>query len=386
MDYENDYVILIDENGQPYLAHSAVGDKIRGAMSTINRKVRNNVGKGNRYNYKEHKYLEKVPNYFPNGRALYLYTQDEVDAFHGRNGNKKGSRTLSNRIRDRLGFDERIERDEARAAKSSSRQGRSKEADDALNRAQDAYSKTALGRLENLGSSVRNTTLKAIRGAKNAGRKAAQWVDDHDAGLSETATYALKRGKVDQDERDRLHDEMVNSGRIGQLANRIGESDTAHRITNAAYNPGQTARNAANSVGTAARNVATSAKEATQNINDSINNIVDTYITGASANAGRQQALQDAAMGLQDASARYLDYQQQYEKSLASKTEGARGALNTTVAKARDGLIAAQAAVDKAFQQVARFISKEDAAALQAELNANMGLDGSIGEFVDTHK
>lgn len=71
------YEIRFDEYDEPFLAHAS------GA-------------------WKDHKYLMKVPNAFGDGKTLYLYTQKEIDAW--KNGKK---RTLSNKIRDILGYDER---------------------------------------------------------------------------------------------------------------------------------------------------------------------------------------------------------------------------------------------------------------------------------------
>ena len=384
---DNDYIVMIDENGQPYLAH-AFGDSVRNFASTVNRKIRNNVGAGNRYKYKEHKYKERVDNYYGNGKHLYLYTDDEVRAFHGQNGNQRGSRTLSNRIRDKLGYDERIARDEARA-KSDSSIG----AGIRYKSAQDAYNKTALGKLENLSNAVKKrakTTLGTIR-------KAGKWLDDHDAGLTETVRYAAKRNKVDEDERKQLHREMVEGGKIGRLANRVGESNTAHRITEAAYNPGQaaknvgaaavnTARNAGSTVGNAAKNTAGSIKEAGNKARDNISSIVDTYITGETARADREQGLQDASMGLDGAIGTVVDSQMKLNKSLAGKSEGAKGTLNAQVTKAQEQLKSAKEDVWNWYNKMKRFLTKEDAAAVQAEINAAMGLDGSGAEYVDTHR
>ena len=383
---DNDYIVMIDENGQPYLAH-AFGDSVKNFASTMNRKIRNNVGKGSRAS-KDHKYLMRVDNYFAPGKHLYLYTQDEVNAYMGRNGNKAGSRTLSNRIRDKLGWDERSARDDARAnADSSIGAGIRYKA------AQDAYNKTALGKLENLGNRVKKTTLGAIRGAKKAGK----WLDDHDAGLTETVRYAAKRNKVDDDERKRLHREMVEGGKIGRLANRVGESDTAHRITNAAYNPGQAARNAGASIGNAVKNVGTAVsntakttagdiKEAGNKARDNISGIVDTYITGESAYAAREQGLQNASMGLDGAIGGVVDSQMLLNKSLAGKAEGAKTNLNTEVVKARERLDKAKEDVWNWCDKVTKFLNKKDAAAVRAEVNAAMGLDGSGAEYIDTHR
>lgn len=71
------YTICFDEYDEPFLAHASGG-------------------------WKEHKYLMKIPNALGDGKTLYLYTQKEIDAWQ--NGHR---RTLSNKLRDVLGYDER---------------------------------------------------------------------------------------------------------------------------------------------------------------------------------------------------------------------------------------------------------------------------------------
>ena len=383
---DNDYIVMIDENGQPYLAH-AFGDRVKNFATTMNRKIRNNVGAGSRAR-KDHKYIMRVDNYFAPGKHLYLYTQDEVAAFQGRNGNKKGSRTLSNRIRDKLGWDERSARDDARANSGSNETNRMR-----YRAAQDEYNKTALGKLENLGNRLKSTTLGAIRGAK----KAAKWVDDHDAGLTETVRYAAKRNKVDEDERKRLHREMVEGGKIGRLANRVGESNTAHRITEAAYNPGQAARNVgtaavntARNAGTAAvntaRNAGTTVKNApaaARNAAGNISNIVNTYVTGNDAQRRMSESSQGAMMGFADKAAEYTDALNDYNKSLEGKV---KNGLNSTVVKAKDRLDKVKGELTASYNSIKNLLTKDDRAAVQAEIDTMMGLDGSVGEWYDTHK
>ena len=387
---DNDYIVMIDENGQPYLAH-AFGDRVKNFATTMNRKIRNNVGAGSRAR-KDHKYIMRVDNYFAPGKHLYLYTQDEVAAFEGRNGNKKGSRTLSNRIRDKLGWDERSARDDARA-KSDSSIG----AGIRYKSAQDAYNKTALGKLENLSNAVKKrakTTLGTIR-------KAGKWLDDHDAGLTETVRYAAKRNKVDEDERKQLHREMVEGGKIGRLANRVGESNTAHRITEAAYNPGQAARNVGASVSNAARNAGASVSNAARNAGNAVKNapqnavsaarkaasnitsIIDERVTGNSAQQEMSSSSRAALMGLDGAAADYVDAVNKYNSSLEGAT---KNGLNSAVTRAKDSLDKARSSLQSAWKSASNYLTKDQRAAAQAEINTMMGLDGSIGEWYDTHK
>ena len=96
----NDYILLIDEYGQPYLAHAW-------------------LKKGEAPRYKL-----KVPDYYGKGKHLYLYTQKEVDAFQNP-GKRKGKRSVFQRIKDRsrdiLGWDERSDRETAKEAQNNAR-------------------------------------------------------------------------------------------------------------------------------------------------------------------------------------------------------------------------------------------------------------------------
>lgn len=68
--YQNDYIIAFDENGKPYIAHSAVGNAVNRVASAVKN------ARGDRQN---HKYILKIDE---NGRKRYFYTQDEVKAYY----------------------------------------------------------------------------------------------------------------------------------------------------------------------------------------------------------------------------------------------------------------------------------------------------------------
>jgi hypothetical protein len=85
--YENDYIIMFDENGQPYLAH-AFGDRWKGftsraANSSIGRaftNARNNLN-SRWQGSTAHKYVAKIENAFKDGSPRYFYSLDELKAF-----------------------------------------------------------------------------------------------------------------------------------------------------------------------------------------------------------------------------------------------------------------------------------------------------------------
>ena len=121
----SNYILGIDRDGQPYLVHASDSSN-------------------------KHKYLMKIPNYYyKTGRDLYLYTNAEVKAYI-----KRGKPNFSNRIRDKLGWDERSERDDAKALyESLSKNNRGTEEQKkivkaSLDKAEENYAKTWLGKRE----------------------------------------------------------------------------------------------------------------------------------------------------------------------------------------------------------------------------------------------
>lgn len=204
----NDYVILIDENGEPYLAH-AWGQK------------------------KDHKYKLRVENYYGNGRHLYLYTDAEVAAFQKNGGKRNALQRVRDRVRDKLGWDERSELESA--------QKNTKEHAIAQNR----YNQTLLGRVQTKKEQAKATgraakdivskygrdTMKNVKNKANEAKTsigtkakdAAKWLDEHDAGLTETARYAMNRKTADQETKDRLHEDMTST-KIGRLASKVGST------------------------------------------------------------------------------------------------------------------------------------------------------------------
>lgn len=79
---QNDYVILFDENGSPYIAHAGLLERARGAANAAANRAQQvanqakGVGRGVRQN---HKYILKVNE---NGKTRYFYKQEEVRAYY----------------------------------------------------------------------------------------------------------------------------------------------------------------------------------------------------------------------------------------------------------------------------------------------------------------
>lgn len=77
----SNYIVLIDENGQPYIAHSLWGRVSSGAQKAYGT-AKSGVGRGVRT---AHKYLLKVGE---GAKAQYAYTKEEVDRLMGRGRQK----------------------------------------------------------------------------------------------------------------------------------------------------------------------------------------------------------------------------------------------------------------------------------------------------------
>lgn len=196
----DDYVILIDENGQPYIAHSVMG----------------NIRSG----WEQHKFIKKVQ--LPNGKWRYFYDAAELKAFydHMKQGTKTDlqntkanvQQTITNNKNRTLGSIRNVKN----TAKYFTQKGKMSE--DERNALREEMLATRSGR----------AALKTASAVKNAGntigtkaKAATKWADEHDAGLTETMRYARNRKTTDQETKDRLHDEMTST-KIGKLASKMG--------------------------------------------------------------------------------------------------------------------------------------------------------------------
>lgn len=149
----DDYIILVNEDGQPYIAHAGM---VSNAASGVGRGVR-----------QSHKYIMKIGEGL---KARYFYTQDEIRAYQQEMARKaKGTteqvkdkvqsttdrmkeefRKKKEDAKDKLGFDERERMRETQDKWLESKIG-TKEREQAMNeytKARDDYNKTTLGKLE----------------------------------------------------------------------------------------------------------------------------------------------------------------------------------------------------------------------------------------------
>lgn len=229
----DDYVILIDENGQPYIAHAGIGN----ALSTAKNAISTTAG-----NWKNHLYIAKQK--MRDGYTRYFYTPEELKAFYNAaRANKKASSG------EALNSADYAARKKAQVAKERVKQNRSKKmgeirkylddhdagltetvryarnrknADQATkNQLHEEMTSTKIGRMASKVGSAPQSLQKAKDNLSKKANAAAKWADEHDAGLTETLRYARNRKTADQETKDRLHDDMTSTT-IGKLASKVG--------------------------------------------------------------------------------------------------------------------------------------------------------------------
>lgn len=168
--YNDDYVIFVDEKGQPYIAHASV----KAAWGSVSGRAK--------------KYIDKVKT--KNGKWRYFYTPQELQAFYrekkySSNKNVKSSSDLQ----------------KAQAAKNVASQARKR---------------------------VQGNRQEAAAVAKNrasaTGRKVSNFIDKHDAGISEAIRYrkASKSSDTSAQDKARYEREWKNSV-IGKAANTVNK-------------------------------------------------------------------------------------------------------------------------------------------------------------------
>ena len=167
---EDDYILLFDQNGSPYIAHaslSGIRQRASGALRTARSAVgsaagavKQGVGRGVRTT---HKYIQKIEE---NGRTRYFYTQEELKAYL----NQKKTQT----------------QDTVNKAKEKARAG--------MGEAQERASK-ARTRAEQLGNEFKNKASDTVQTAKRYGKAVKNHTDAQTNGLKDAASDAVESAK-----------------------------------------------------------------------------------------------------------------------------------------------------------------------------------------------
>lgn len=198
---ENDYVILVDENGTPYIAH---GERYQ--------RFKNNLK-----NSRAVKYLARFPNFYGMGKTAYAYTEQQLRNL--RNGGRKAANTVKNTAKKAAKYvdDHDAGLTEAIGARVAQRRvdraNRRGDTETAEKNARKAYRLREQSRREYNKSGVKKaadtinkygaTSMNAVRGAGraatekagNAARRVGRFIDDHDAGLTEAIEARSARRK-----------------------------------------------------------------------------------------------------------------------------------------------------------------------------------------------
>lgn len=290
----NDYVILVDENGQPYIAHGERYQRFRSGLKE-----------------RAHKYLEKFPNLYRAGATAYAYTEDQV-------------------------------------------------------------------------RQMRNYARTGGRKAVTAAKKAAKYVDDHDAGITERIQARALEGKakrVGKKDHDAGNELAVEAARLRRQGKSEYENSRLKKAADAVSKYGSTTLSAVKGAGTkagsavsgAASKASGSVKNAIGNARSTINDVIDRKITGATAKQDFSKATQNALMGLDGAMGEVADAQQALSKAIiggnTKKIEAAQEALAQAGSNARSLL-----------NKVGNVFTKSEKAAIESALNYE--LDPVTGEWV----
>ena len=366
MQYD-DFVVLIDENGQPFIAHGERYQRFRSALR----------------NSRPVKYLEKFPNLYNNGRAAYAYTEEQVRQMRnyarGLGRKAKGAAKKAAKFVDDhdAGLTERMQsRKYARQAKRASKRGNRDEFNDLATQsakyarqAREEYNNSRVKKAADVAKKYGGTTLSAI---KKAGGKAINAIDKADAGLSErirSKALEAKANRVGKKDRDKGNEYAAKAASLRREA----DEEYSNSGVRKAVDRARGSKVAAAASGAAAK-ASGSVKGAITNARSTINDVIDRKVTGETASANLSQATINAAMGLDGAIGDYADAQRAYEQSLNSKSSGARK-------RAAEALADAKETVNNLLAQTGNLLSKKEKAAVQSAVNWEF--DPVTGEWVN---
>lgn len=229
--YNDDYVILVDENGQPYIAH-AFGDGARAKWGSLKGRAA--------------KYIEKVKT--KSGKWRYFYSPDELKAFYNekkysKNKNIKNTEDLQKAQKAKYTADQarkRVQGNRQEAVKKAKKSIDDIGIDDALRyakakrkgvkntedlqkyqSAEYQWKNSKLGKASNTINKNAKTTLANIRNfdAKGAAKKAGKAVDD--LGIDELYRYAkANRNKNMTGQQKAQYQREWKESALGKLTNK----------------------------------------------------------------------------------------------------------------------------------------------------------------------
>ena len=362
----NDYVILVDENGQPYIAHGERYQRFRAGLKN-----------------RAHKYLEKFPNLYRTGATAYAYTEDQLRQMrnYARTGGRKvksAAKKAARYIDDHdAGITERIQ---ARALEGKAKRVGKKDRDAGNELAVEAarLRRQAKSEYESSGAKKAADTVKkygttSLNAVKNASKKAARYIDDHDAGITERIQARALEGKakrVGKKDRDAGNELAVEAARLRRQAKSEYESSGAKKVADKVHAAGNKASTAVKGAGTKAGG---SVKNAVNKARNTISDVIDRKVTGNSASQNLSAATQNALMGLDGAMGDFADAQQAYQSSLNGGTVSARR-------RAAEALQDAKDRIDSLLKKAGGVFTKEENEIIQQAVN--IGMDADFAEYI----
>lgn len=358
----NDYVILVDENGQPFIAH-AFGDRIK---NYVQRR-------------KDHKYIQRFDNYFGPGKHAYAYSDAEVKLYSAGRKVGRAAKRAAKFVDDHdAGLSERVQ---SRYYQSKANAAKRRGDKDASN---EYAMRSASYRRQSEDEYGRSGVKKAVDAAGSAGRKAVQYIDDHDAGITERIqAKALERkaDRVGKKDRDAGLELAAEAARLRRQGKSEYESSNAKKVIDTVTKYGSTSLSAVKGAGSKAGSTVSGAtskaggsvKNAISNAQSTINDVIDHKITGATASQNLSKATQNAAMGLDGAMGEFADAQQALSKAIV-------GGNAKKIEAAREALSEAASSVKSFLAKTGNLFTKSEKAAIESALNYE--LDPVTGEWV----
>lgn len=197
--YNNDYIVMVDENGQPYIAH-AYGDGLRKKWGEL-------TGRATTY-------VQKIKR--PDGTFRYIYDT-------AKKAGKKAWGSKAGRWIDEhdAGLSERLMANrQRRKAKQADKAGRHQEAEERRAKAMSLYRES-----KDEGARAKRTLAAAPKRAW--GSKAGRFIDEHDAGLSERLMANYYRRKGVQADKSGRHQDAENYRSRAMSLYREGKDESA---------------------------------------------------------------------------------------------------------------------------------------------------------------
>ena len=275
--YDNDYIVLIDENGQPYIAHGW-SDRIRSAPAAARNAART-AGR------KATKYIEKIVD---KGKARYFYTQDELKAFYNntrgrasnavnqaKNAARRAASTAKEKAKDILGYDERERMKDAERRFNNAADNRERTTTYRLNKAEAAHTKEVdetYEALKKTRAEYRNTPLAFIEGLSEMAKDASDTIGSAAATIASNAKTKVEDLKDFAETVPGRAKEVASNVRTAASNAREAASNAIDKASDFYYDARATAKDAGGRVKEAASDAVDWARNVPTNVSNTVAN------------------------------------------------------------------------------------------------------------------